>query len=139
MLAAWQTDLKFKQEGQTMAAIEKSTLNKSEFYAGHIKEWQQSGISQEKYCKSVNISYPAFIYWRHQFSSKDKKALVKTQQKFLPLKPTELVKQPSTSKVLLRQITVTLSSGIQLSFPLSMDSTVIVDCIKTIEKTYDNT
>ena len=47
--------------------------NKSAFYAQHIKHWQQSGLSQDKYCKSVNLSYPAFVYWRVKFRDQDQR------------------------------------------------------------------
>ena len=124
-----------------MTVIEQSTSDKSEFYVEHIKKWQQSGVSQEKYCKSVNISYPTFVYWRTKFLSKGKKGLNGTRKKFLPLKPvpSEIAKQPSTSKTQHQQIKITLSNGIQLLFPTSINSTIIGDCIKVIGEAYDNT
>jgi hypothetical protein len=61
--------------------------NKSAFYAQHIKDWQQSGLSQEKYCKSVNLSYPAFVYWRIKFLEQDKSS--STEKRHLKSKIVE--------------------------------------------------
>jgi len=124
-----------------MAAIEKSTLNKLEFYTEHNNKWQKSGVSQEKYCQSVNISYPTFVYWRTKVISKGKKGSVEARQKFLPLRPIppEAIMQPSISRTEERQITIILSNGIKLSFLLSINSTVIGNYIKIIGEAYDNT
>ena len=38
-----------------------------------ISAWEQSGISQQKYCAQENISYPAFQYWRKKLHVKSKR------------------------------------------------------------------
>jgi hypothetical protein len=63
----------------SICALNKSN-NKSAFYAQHIKDWQQSGLSQDKYCKSVNVSYPAFVYWRVKFRDQDKSASIEQRR-----------------------------------------------------------
>lgn len=36
-------------------------------WMGHVKHWQNSGQSQAGYCKSHELSYHQFIYWRRKF------------------------------------------------------------------------
>lgn len=121
-------------EGQTMVEMEESTSNISKFYLEHIEKWQQSGLTQEKYCESANIPYSAFVYWRSKLR-KGKKRQRLAKSKFVSLKPVKNLLTPKTSP---RQISLTLSNGMQLTFPLSISSSLVIDCIKTIEESYDN-
>ena len=118
-----------------MASAHKATFNKSEFYLGHIQSWEQSGMSQERYCQSVNIAYPAFVYWRTKFLDKNKKVPSKEKQKFIPVVTSsvvEAIKLPGTEKTEDKKITVILPNGIQLCFPLSINPTSLGDYIRAI-------
>ena len=109
-----------------MTTVDKSAINKSEFYAKHVKDWQESGITQEKYCKSANIFYPAFVYWRVKLLSKNKKTI---NSKFLPLaSPSYAAPQHSENQ----KIEVISPDGTRLSFPLSIDPTILGRYIKAL-------
>ena len=116
-------------------SIDQSTLTKAEFYGEHIKTWQQSGIRQKEYCKSANISYPAFVYWRIKFRSKNKKSVSKEQPTFVPLTPqlsTARIK-PTILSPEHQVIGIVLPNGMQLSFPLTISPTSIGDYVKAIK------
>ena len=122
-----------------MVSAETSTpsigaLNKSAFYAQHIKDWQQSGLSQEKYCKSVNLSYPAFVYWRVKFLDQDKSASPKqrclkskTVQEKNPVFTQIKIKEPVVPKReavrtgLSDSLILIMPNGIEIVPPIAMD------------------
>lgn len=64
-----------------------------------ISEWEQSGISQRKYCKEENISYPAFQYWR----------------KRIRIKSNQFVELKIDSDTVNQSITINLPNGIYLA------------------------
>lgn len=41
-------------------------INKEEMFS-RIRVWQQSGISQKKYCLEQNIAYHLFHYWYRKY------------------------------------------------------------------------
>jgi hypothetical protein len=109
-----------------METVDKPVINKAEFYAKHIKDWQQSGMAQEKYCKSVNISYAAFVYWWVKLRPKNKENI---NSKFIPLvSSAHAVVEGSESQ----KIEVIIPDGIRLSFPLSTDPMMLGDYIKAL-------
>ncbi len=117
----------------TIGVLNKSN-NKSAFYAQHMKDWQQSGLSQDKYCKSVNLSYPAFVYWRVKFLGQDKSA--STEQRRLESKTVQgknpvftqiKIKEPVVPKReavrtgLSDSLILIMPNGIEIVLPLTID------------------
>lgn len=39
-------------------------------WSSHIAKWKSSGLSQAAYCRSNNLKYHAFIYWRRKYESR---------------------------------------------------------------------
>jgi hypothetical protein len=116
-------------------AIEQDKVNKAEFYANQIKNWQESGMPQKKYCKSVNISYPAFVYWRIKFRGKRKKSTRNEQPTFLSLThqlSTNHIKSTGTSSEH-QIISIILPNGAKLTFPLTVSPTSMADYLKAIK------
>jgi len=108
--------------------------NKSAFYAQHIKDWQQSRLSQEKYCKSANLSYPTFVYWRVKFLNQDKSASPKqrclkskTAQEKNPVFTQIKIKEPVVPKRepvrtgLSDSLILIMPNGIEIVLPIAMD------------------
>ncbi len=108
--------------------------NKSAFYAQHIKDWQQSRLSQEKYCKSANLSYPTFVYWRVKFLNQDKSASPKqrclkskTAQEKNPVFTQIKIKEPVVPKRepvrtgLSDSLILIMPNGIEIVPPIAMD------------------
>lgn len=118
---------------KVMTSTREAEINKPEFYLGHVQNWQQSGMSQEKYCQSVNISYSTFVYWRAKLLGKGKKISANTQHKFIRLDSSSADKVESpTSQFGFEKIIVYLPNGIQLYFPLSVNPICLGDYIKAI-------
>lgn len=85
-----------------------------------IELWQESGLSQKKFCKRENLSTSTFCYWlqKHrretgQSKPKARKQAVKT---FIPVEVSG-----ETTPAGPGQIEITYPNGIQLSCPLDMD------------------
>ena len=119
--------------------------NKSAFYAQHIKDWQQSGLSQEKYCKSVNLSYPAFVYWRIKFLKQDKSS--STEKRHLKSKIVEgknpvftqiKIKEPVVPKReavrtgLSDSLILIMPNGIEIVLPIAMDDQRLVSLTRSL-------
>jgi hypothetical protein len=116
------------------ASIDQDKLNKAEFYAKHIKNWQESGMPQKEYCKSIDISYPAFVYWRIKFRAKSKKPASKEQPTFVPITPqlsTTHIK-PIIASPVHQIISIILSNGTQVSLPLTISPITIGEYVKAI-------
>lgn len=59
--------------------------NKRTRWREHIEAWQQSGLSQQKYCRDNAIALATFGYWRRKLRSKEPE-----KPRFYPLiVPTE--------------------------------------------------
>ena len=46
------------------------------YWAGRIKDWQHSGLSQGAYCRQHGVSQSSLIYWRKRLRSTPKKGAV---------------------------------------------------------------
>lgn len=118
--------------------------NKSAFYAQHIRDWQQSGISQEKYCKSVNVSYPAFVYWRVKFLEQDKSA--STEQRHLKSKTVQ-GKKPVFTQIKIKEpvvlkreavrgvsdsLVLIMPDGIEIVLPITIDDQRLVSLARSL-------
>jgi len=123
----------------------KKSNNKSAFYAQHIKDWQQSGLSQEKYCKSVNLSYPAFVYWRIKFlehkksvSPKQPCLKSKTAQEKKPVFTQIKIKEPVVPKReairtgLSDSLILIMPNGIEIVLPITIDEQRLVSLARTL-------
>lgn len=118
---------------------------KSAFYAQHISDWQQSGTSQVKYCKSVNISYPAFVYWRVKFLDQDKSAFTeqrrlksKTVQGKRPVFTQIKIKEPVVPKReavrtgLSDSLVLIMPNGIELVLPIAIEDQRLVSLARSL-------
>lgn len=75
---------------------------KRSFWQKHIEDWQQSKLTQPKYCEQHNLSFAQFGYWRTQLNRKDT-----AKSKWVPV---SLVKQSAIA-------TLYLPKGIRLDVP----------------------
>jgi hypothetical protein len=119
--------------------------NKSEFYAQHIKDWQQSGLSQEKHCKSINVSYPAFVYWRVKFLGQEKSA--STEQRHLKSKTVQ-GENPVFTQIKIREpvvpkraavrtglsdsLILIMPNGIEIVLPITIDDQRLVSLARSL-------
>ena len=75
-----------------------------------IEEWQQSGLSQKKFCVCNNIAYHVFHYWYGVYRSEQKTIT----DSFLPLDVTPAARQD--------QIILSGHNGIELKIPFTDQS-----------------
>jgi hypothetical protein len=66
-------------------------LDKKQFYFEHIKRWQESGLSQEKYCQENDVKLSTLGYWRNKFIEPNKVEQVKDPV-FTQIKIKELIR-----------------------------------------------
>ncbi len=78
----------------------------SDYWRQHIQSWQLTDETQSRYCRTHNLNYHRFTYWRrkHKTSGKGTKQAV-IRSGFVPVKPASQV-FPS--------LTATLPNGVVL-------------------------
>lgn len=96
-------------------------------WEGHIKGWEESGLSQRKYCEREGLKWPSFDYWRRHL-----KAL--NQSKKVELgKPLQLVPvKVEGSSVVAKELRLIHGSGWELQIPSTMEATWIANLLKTL-------
>jgi hypothetical protein len=112
--------------------MENSTLNisnkenKREYWATHIKQWEESKLSQTKYCKQVGISYSTFVYWKGLLLSK----LLQTSKKqFVPVK---VIPNTEPTANAAQSIEIRLLAGHVVSIPTHLDIKAIATLINLL-------
>lgn len=84
---------------------------KKEHWIKLVTDWETSGVSQRAFCKSHNIDYSQFCYWRYEFNKAKKKKL----GTFVPVK---VERSPKKTEPL------TVSLGCKLSIIIEDESHV---------------
>lgn len=79
---------------------------KQTYWLQHFKDWEQSKLSQQNYCKEHHVNFATFGYWRTKLC---RKVNMKAQSKLIPI---TLQKSPLWLKVF-------LPSGIRLEVPVN--------------------
>ena len=55
------------------------------YWLQQIEAWQSSGQTQQAYCKSNNLSYHRFGYWRRKFRQQSQEAQSQKGSGFVPV------------------------------------------------------
>ena len=71
------------------------------YWHNQIEAWQSSGQTQQAYCKTNELSYHRFGYWRRKFRQRSQEAQSRKGSGFVPVTPS------ATSQ----------STGLSLAFP----------------------
>lgn len=93
--------------------MQRQDREKHEFWGAHIKDWQQSGLSQADYCRRNNLRDHQLTYW--------KKRILKREQKvsFIPL---VISGQQSSNQ---RGIRVTTPNGFTIEIDGGIDALML--------------
>ena len=78
----------------------------SVYWQEQINSWRESGQSQQTFCKTHELSYTRFVYWRRKFEGKSKRARNRTSSAFVPV-----THQMSLATA---ELTLALPSGVEL-------------------------
>jgi len=89
-------------------------------WSNHIKSWEQSDQSQAAYCRSQDLNYHRFTYWRRKCSTAD--AGPGTEQS---IQRSGFVPVQSQSTALTQELTATLPNGVLLQ-GINTDNLAIV-------------
>lgn len=81
-------------------------MKKSVYWGNHLRDWQESGLSQSEYCCREKISLTSFSNWRKRLAEGV------SEEQFVELKPS------SQSE----KIELILESGLRLNLPMSISS-----------------
>ena len=92
--------------------------SKEQMYA-RIEAWQQSGLSQNRFCKDENLSTSTFNYWLKKYKRE------KDQTNQTDIKPVKTFLPVEVSKGVIRSdkdcITITYPNGIQVCCPMNLE------------------
>ena len=44
---------------------------RSQFWKNHLKEWSQTGLTQNAYCRNNNLRPNQFTYWKNKFKNQN--------------------------------------------------------------------
>ncbi len=94
--------------------------NKEEMYLA-VELWQESGLSQGKFCEREKLSLPTFGYWLRKYRA-DKESLTtkNSPETFIPVEvPFSELKGPTFLSS--GKIEVSFPNGVRLSCPAGID------------------
>jgi len=78
----------------------------SKYWQQHVDRWQVSGLSQQAFCKTHDLSYHRFLYWRRKFEGRTTENLEPPSSALVPV----IYRPPSTAAGL----SLVLPSGLEL-------------------------
>lgn len=96
-------------------------------WAGHIKGWEESGLSQRKYCEREKLKWSSFDYWRRHLRelNQPKKVVLRKPLQLVPIK----IEGTSVTTKELRLIHV---SGWELRLPSTIEATWVGNLLKAL-------
>jgi hypothetical protein len=98
---------------------------KREYWSTHIKQWQESNLSQQAYCVQAGIKYGTFVHWRGILQGKTRKQ----RKSFVPVK---LISLEEKIKPLNSAIQIKLPNGRVVTIPMTLDIKDIAILIKCL-------
>jgi hypothetical protein len=84
----------------------------------HIQDWQTTEQSQSAYCKSHDLNYHCFVYWRRKLAGP-------TQSKTKSVQPSAFVSVQSSPAIVAEGLSLTLPNGITLQGIISSNLAVV--------------
>lgn len=89
------------------------------FWAYHLQQWENSGLSQAEYCRRNNVKIKSFTYW---------KAKLKNVNPHL-----ELVRLPQPVNDFTPVARIHLDKGIRLEVPDGFSSVTLANILRAIQ------
>ncbi len=101
--------------------MRKNQNNKKEEMFLAIEVWQESKVSQSKFCDREGISFHTFKYWYKKYKIENERSNNSRNKTVKTFIPVEVFSEPQQSLTDPGQIEITLPNGIQLSCPVEMN------------------
>lgn len=86
-----------------------------------IEIWQDSQLTQSKFCNQEGISLHSFKYWYNKYKIANDKLNILNNKDVKKFIPVEVSSEPETSIAGSGQIEITFPNGIQISCPVDMN------------------
>ena len=103
------------------------------YWKGIYEEWQSSKLTQLQFCKSKNLSYSSFCYWRGRVLNKPSTPQERPQT-FIPVKLArpEQSKPTSLSKPSKAAIQIILPSGVSVDIHNHAEASLVLQMMKAL-------
>ncbi len=98
---------------------------KREYWQQQISNWQASGLSQKKYCRSHSLALSTFCYWKNRINKPDPAV-----PKFYPLTVPVLASNSSDAGLLL----LVGSKQIQVQIKKDFSQSTLKKLVATLEE-----
>jgi hypothetical protein len=100
--------------------IKKEIEKRSQFWKNHLKEWSQTGLTQNAYCRNNNLRPNQFTYWKNKF-----------KQQNLPVEFVQVTSHPF-EKTIDRHFPNTLRLNIKSDFQIEIPDGFSQDTLKQV-------
>ena len=104
--------------------------SKEEMYLA-IELWQESGLSQAKFCSCENLPVTTFSYWYRKYKKENGFLVDKNKEalnSFIPVKVSEGVTSTLCNECYAR-IEISFPNGVQVSCPVGIDASQLKNLI----------
>jgi hypothetical protein len=92
----------------------------------HIQDWQTTEQSQSAYCKSHDLNYHCFIYWRRKLAGP-------TKPKTKLVQPSAFVAVQSSPTIVAEDLSLTFPNGITLQGITARNLTVVQQLLSLLQ------
>lgn len=109
-----------------MSVTKKKNQKRTHFWKRHIKQWSESGMSQNAYCRQNDLRPNQFTYWKIKFKNQ---ALV-----------TEFVQVPSTQISQMRSLSeekglrLNIDNEFQIEIPDGFSQTTLARVLQVLRR-----
>jgi len=101
-----------------------SSVDRSEFWSGHINKWKKSGLSKAEYCRRHGLAKHCFLYWHKKL-----KQSPEVQPEVVPL-PFSVQTSASDQQA---SLSVKVGSRFVVAIQGDFHASVLKKLIKTLE------
>ncbi|WP_320040037.1 IS66 family insertion sequence element accessory protein TnpA [uncultured Desulfobacter sp.] len=109
-----------------MSETEKKNQKLTQFWKYHIKQWSESGMSQNAYCRQNDLRPNQFTYWKMKFKSQ---ALV---PEFVQVPSTQINQALSLSGQ--KGLTLNTDNGFQIEIPDGFSQTTLAQVLQVLRR-----
>jgi len=109
-----------------MSATKKKNQKLTKFWEHHIKQWSESGMSQNAYCRKNDLRPNQFTYWKIKLKSQ---ALV---PEFIQVPSTQFSQVLSLSEQ--KGLKLNTDNGFQIEIPDGFSQTTLVQVLDVLRR-----
>lgn len=107
-----------------MSEARKKNQKLTQFWEYHIKQWSESGVSQNAYCRQNDLRPNQFTYWKIKFK---KQALV---PEFVQVPSTQITQVLNFSEQ--KGLTLNTDNGFQIEIPDGFSQTTLTRVLQVL-------